>query len=258
MVIEWSELSILFFISLIIGFINTLAGSGSLVMLPLFIGMGLDPNVANGTNRVAIFFSSLIGLYSFIKSKQVKITKIYRPLIFCLPGALLGAYLASIANPFFIKRFIGAIMLVMFPILLIKPSQWIKGNNEKESKEKTWISSLTIFLIGIYGGFIQASVGIFMLIAFVVVMRFNLKTANTFKLILIVSYTFPALLIFHFKQQINWEFGLLTTIGQGLGAYMGGLFATRYKQADIWVYRLLIAVIIAAILYHYKILDWLL
>ena len=36
------------------GFINTLAGSGSLLTLPLLILLGLPANVANGTNRVGV------------------------------------------------------------------------------------------------------------------------------------------------------------------------------------------------------------
>ena len=52
------------------GVINTLAGGGSLITLPILIFLGLPPNVANGTNRVAIVFQSLSGAIGY-KSKGI-------------------------------------------------------------------------------------------------------------------------------------------------------------------------------------------
>ncbi len=51
------------------GFINTLAGSGSLVTLPVLIFLGLPANVANGTNRVAILLQNVVGVSSFSQQK---------------------------------------------------------------------------------------------------------------------------------------------------------------------------------------------
>ena len=51
------------------GFINTLAGSGSLVTLPLLIFIGLPANIANGTNRVAILLQNIVGVSSFHQQK---------------------------------------------------------------------------------------------------------------------------------------------------------------------------------------------
>ena len=47
------------------GFINTLAGSGSLITLPLLIFLGLPAPVANGTNRVAIVIQNIVAVSSF-------------------------------------------------------------------------------------------------------------------------------------------------------------------------------------------------
>ena len=51
--------------SFVCGYINTLAGSGSLITLPLLLAMGLSANVANGTNRVGIVLQNVVGAGSF-------------------------------------------------------------------------------------------------------------------------------------------------------------------------------------------------
>ncbi|MEA3363735.1 MAG: sulfite exporter TauE/SafE family protein, partial [Thermodesulfobacteriota bacterium] len=48
------QLPLLFVVGIVAGILNTLAGGGSLLTLPLLIFMGLSGSVANGTNRIAI------------------------------------------------------------------------------------------------------------------------------------------------------------------------------------------------------------
>ena len=52
---------IIFISGLIAGVINTLAGGGSLLTLPILIFSGLPPNIANGTNRVGILIQAIFG-----------------------------------------------------------------------------------------------------------------------------------------------------------------------------------------------------
>ncbi|NJM94691.1 MAG: sulfite exporter TauE/SafE family protein [Cytophagales bacterium] len=103
-------------VSMVIGVVNTLAGSGSLVMLPLLMSFGLSPHLANGTNRVAIFFQSLVGSLSYIKGGDLTLNKISWPLAASLPGALLGAYAASKVDADFLEQFIGLLMILMLPL----------------------------------------------------------------------------------------------------------------------------------------------
>ena len=47
------------------GFINTLAGSGSLLTLPFLMFLGLPANMANGTNRIALLTQNTMAVYGF-------------------------------------------------------------------------------------------------------------------------------------------------------------------------------------------------
>ncbi len=66
---EWYIYLAIILVGIIAGFINTHAGSGSLLTLPLLMFLGLPANIANGTNRVAIFLQNIVAVGSFKKKK---------------------------------------------------------------------------------------------------------------------------------------------------------------------------------------------
>ncbi len=60
-----SQYALFFVVGITTGIINTLAGGGSLLTLPVLIFMGLPSHVANGTNRIAIVLQSFIGTLGY-------------------------------------------------------------------------------------------------------------------------------------------------------------------------------------------------
>ena len=101
------------------GFINTLAGSGSLLTLPLLMFLGLPPNVANGTNRIAILLQNVVGVSSF---KQQKVLKIKDGLQLGIPaviGSLVGARINTLGcgwSENFKSCKIGSKNAMVFPV----------------------------------------------------------------------------------------------------------------------------------------------
>lgn len=237
--------------SVIAGFINTLAGSGSLIMLPLLIWLGLPPVVANGTNRIAVVFQSATGLLTFLKKSSIRLQNPAWVVTPSLLGALLGAYVATQVSNEFFKNFLGVLMLVMLFLILLKPEKWLKEKFTENFNEKKWYNLFGLFLVGIYGGFVQAGVGIFLLIVLVMGLEKQMKTANAYKLIIVALYALPVLFVFLWSGQADLKWGFLTALGQSLGAYVAAHFAAKHPQANRWTYYLLIAVVVASILYFY-------
>lgn len=246
---------VVFLASIVAGFINTLAGSGSLVMLPLLIAAGLPPVVANGTNRIAVLMQSVTGLWVFLKKTSIRLE---RPIWVILPsvvGALVGAYIATqISNEDF-RGFLSVFMVVMLVLLLLKPEKWLKEKASKHLTETKWYNQLSLFLVGVYGGFIQAGVGIFLLAVLVMGLEKPLKIANAYKLIIIALYAFPVFIIFWWQGQAEWKWGVWSALGQMLGAYSAAHFAVKHPRANQWTYYLLILVVIVSIIGFYK--GWL-
>lgn len=239
--------------SILTGFINTLAGSGSLIMLPLLMGAGLPANIANGTNRVATLVQSIIGVGTFVRHKKMDIKDSWLPIGVCVVGAFFGAIIATQVSPKFLKQFIKYLMIVMFFVILIKPKRWFKENDVTSDKHKHPLTLVLLFLAGIYAGFIQAGIGIILLAILVLRADFSLPYANFIKLVVVLVYALPVLIVFVVDNEVNWKLGAITACGQGLGAYLGARFATRYKNVQLWIYRLLVFVVFSAILYLFRI-----
>ena len=229
------------------GVINTLAGSGSLITLPIFMFVcGLPANIANGTNRVGVIFQSAIGLRGFQKSKNVEFAGASWIVIPAIVGALIGAWLASEMSAKQMEIVIGGLMVAMLIVLLVNPKRWIRESDVEARNNKSFFSVAIYFAIGVYGGFIQAGVGIFLLAAIVLVSKYSLKEGNGIKLLVVLGFAIPTLAVFAYNNQVHFGFGIAMAIFQSFGAVLGVWFATKVPNANVWIHRLLILILVVA------------
>jgi uncharacterized membrane protein YfcA len=228
----------------IAGFINTLAGSGSLVTLPLLIFSGLPANVANGTNRVAILLQNIIGVNSFRRKEILDTRGVIWLGIPAVIGSIIGAQIAVNLDEQLMRRTLGFIMLIMLFIILLKPQKWLVGKTTTIEGRPSLFQMILLFGIGIYGGFIQAGVGIFLLSALVLGVGYDLVRANAVKVGIILFFTLFALLVFVRNGQVDWVIGFILAIGNMLGAWVGAKVAT--ERGAVWVHRLLVIVVIVS------------
>lgn len=228
------------------GFVNTLSGGGSYLILPMLLGLGLDSHTANATNRVGVFLQNIVGIATFARAKRLPTPSLRRFAVPALLGAAVGAALAVKLDPRTFDVVVGALMLLMFGLVLTKPERFLKVDAAPvDSRPRTWF---LMFMIGVHGGFIQAGVGLFLIALLVFDVGLDLIRANAAKLALVLLMTVPSLLIFGVAQQIDWSVGLLLAIGQSSGAFAAARFAIKKADADVWVRRLLMLVLPATTL----------
>jgi len=241
---EWFHLVLVVFIGLFAGFMNTLAGGGSLLSLPLLIFLGLPANVANGTNRIAILLQNVVGVASF-KQQKVLDQKIGFQLgLPAAAGAFIGALLAADINEKILEYIIAGILIMMFFLVILKPNKWLKGDDR--AKEKPGVLKMIIFFfIGMYGGFIQAGVGFFLLAGLVLGAGFDLVKANALKVFVVLLYTPIALVVFMYNNQVDYTVGLTLAVGNMAGAYIASRLAVK-KGAKFVRYILLFALVAMA------------
>jgi uncharacterized membrane protein YfcA len=226
------------------GYINTLAGSGSLITLPLLLAMGLPANVANGTNRVGIVLQNIVGSGSFRQQKVLDWRGGLRLSIPAVVGSLIGAQIAVNLDEQMMRRAIGALMIVMLVVILVRPNRWLEGRPGAVHHRLDWKQALIFFAIGVYGGFIQAGVGIFLLAALVLGAGYDLVWANAIKVFIVLCFTACALLVFLANGQVQWGIGLLVGVGNMLGAWTGARMAVKRGTAFVrWV---LVAVVVVS------------
>ena len=232
---------------LVAGFINTLAGSGSFLTLPALIFLGLPAQVANGTNRIGILVAGVVAVRTFHKQGQLPLTRVLPLVPPVVLGSVLGALLAVDLPAHLMDRIVGVLMLLMLASLLIRRGLWLDRPAQAAVRGGP-VTFLAFFAIGVYGGFIQAGVGLFLLSGLVLLAGFDLVRANSVKSLLVLLFTLPATLIFLQNDQVMLILGLLMAVGQGAGAYLAARFASRSTGAERWIRWVLIVVLGATII----------
>jgi uncharacterized membrane protein YfcA len=239
------------------GVVNTLAGSGSLITLPMLMLLGLSAELANATNRIGVVLGALVGAQTFRKGGHLSIRtgNLAWLAVPAIAGSIIGALVATRLDAQAMQQVIGVVMVIMLVVILIKPKRWLIDPPSVEPNHRDLLTVLLFFLIGVYGGFIQAGVGIFLLAALVLRARYSLVQANALKVLLVLVFTVPALAVFIAKGQVYWRMGLLIAVGQCLGSWAAATFATKHPQANVWIRRLLILIVCLAILKMFGVVD---
>jgi uncharacterized membrane protein YfcA len=227
------------------GFINTLAGSGSLLTLPLLILLGLPANVANGTNRVGVLLQNVVAVATFRRSGALDVRGSWKLLVPSLLGGIVGALLAVDLDEALLRRTIGVLMVVLLILMLLKPERWI-ADHATRREPRLYVEVPVFFVIGIYGGFIQVSVGLFLLAGLVLGAGYNVVGANAMKNLIAFAFTAVALVVFVLNDQVDWTLGLLLGAGQAIGAWVAARTAIR-RGANFVRYTVIVIVAISAI-----------
>jgi uncharacterized membrane protein YfcA len=212
---------ILFLVGLVAGTLNVIAGGGSLLSLPVMIFLGLPPTVANGTNRVAILIQNIGASWSFHRRGLVS----REWLLLAVPPAVLGAVLGTVAavhiGELEFQRVLAVILVAAALWSIWNPLELqAEGNAELPEGIKRWVFIAAFFLIGVYGGFIQAGIG-FILLAATSAAGFNLIRGNALKVTVVLAFTPLALVLFAWNGKVDWAMGFALAAGNFLGGLAG-------------------------------------
>jgi len=242
---EWYHYVLLIVTGFVVGFVNTVAGGGSLLSLPILIFLGLPSNVANGTNRVAIAIQTAIGTAGF-KSKGVSTApfNIYLG-ISALLGAIIGAQIAVDIKGETFNQILAIIMIVVVLIIIFKPKMKVEDLQERLTGKYLWIDIIAFFFFGIYGGFINAGLGFIIILFLHNVNRMNLVRTNATKVAVVFIYTLAALAIFVLNDKVNWVVGLILAVGNGTGAWLASRISVDRGDGFIKSFLLVVIVLMA-------------
>ena len=212
---------LLFLAGLVAGTLNVIAGGGSLLTLPVMIFLGLPATVANGTNRVAILIQNVGATWSFHQRKLITREWLLLAIPPALVGVVLGTWAAVRVGDLFFQRILAIALVGAAAWTVLRP---VKPPEESDlglpSGLRKWAFVGAFFLVGVYGGFIQAGVG-FLILAVTSAGGLNLIRGNAMKVPLILAFTIPALILFAMSDKVDWAMGLALAAGNFLGALFG-------------------------------------
>jgi uncharacterized protein len=230
------------------GFVNTLAGGGSFITLIALDFAGLSSAMANGTNRVAIEVQNIMAVLGF-RSKGISNFKL--TLHFAIPallGAIVGAYLVIDLPDAIFKKILAVAMLFMLFTIVFDVKSWLKDRVIEMTPRRRIVAYFVFFLVGIYGGAIQAGVGFLFIATLVLVAGEDLVRTNSHKVFIIGTYTLFVLIVFALRGQVNWVLGLVLAVGNGTGAWIASRWAAERGEKLV---RIVLGVMLAIMSIRY-------
>lgn len=228
----WLDVAALLMIGSVAGFINVLSAGGSMLTLPLLMFLGLPPQVANGTNRVAITLQSVTAVSGFRRMGQGNLKVSLHLAVPAVLGSLIGAWLAiRVPDAVFEAVLVAAMLGVSVFMLLPQPSL---DTRPLTTERLGPVIYAAMFLIGLYGGFIQVGVGALFLVVLYRMLKIDLPQVNVFKVAVILLYTLPALLVFALNGQVRWVMGLTLALGNIAGAFLA-VRVNLSARGALWV-----------------------
>lgn len=243
MTLDAFELALLILAGFASGWINVIAGGGSLLTVPVMVFMGLPGPVANGTNRIAIIVQSVSAIGAFF-SKGLSDFRLSASLA---AAASIGAYFGARAGvaldgPAF-NRTVAAVMFGVM-ILMATGEDKTKPRPDASAKAKNLVlGHLLMIGAGLWGGFIQIGVGFLMMPILYRVMGLDLVRVNMHKVFIALIFTTVAFLVFASEVNIVWEAGAALALGTAFGGWMGA--HATIEKGEKFIKRALIVVLAA-------------
>ncbi len=209
----------LFAAGLAAGVINVLAGGGSFLTLPILIFLGLPAGVANGTNRVGIALQNVAAVWSFDRQGVLDRGALRWAAIPATLGAALGTWAALEISDEAFERVLAFLMVAVSVYTLWRPAAR-DGAAGGAPPRPGWLLAAIFFAIGIYGGFVQAGVGFFLL-AGTTYAGLDLVRGNAVKVLTVLAFTLLSLALFAIAGKVVWLAGLVLAAGTVLGGLLG-------------------------------------
>lgn len=233
------------------GWINVLAGGGSLLTVPIMLFMGIPGSVANGTNRVGILIQNIAACSTFFHRGYPDWRLGLSLAIATLPGALVGALLGTQLSGVWFERILAAVMVAVLILMMKAPEPHTEqAESQPLSRQRLILGHIAMLGVGFWGGIIQVGVGFILMPVLHRIMGFDLVRVNQHKVFIVLIYSALALWIFVSSGQVLWLVGLSLAAGNFLGGWLGAhMTLTRGETLIRRVFFIILILFIGKLLF---------
>ena len=247
MIQPW-QYPLLFLTGLASGFVDSIAGGGGLISLPVLLNFGLAPQLALGTNKLQGTFGSGSAAWHYVQAKTVALSDCRLGFLCSFGGASVGALAVEKVDPSFLHRAIPILLIAVAIYMLIKPRL---GTEELHPRMRRQQFDVVVgLLLGFYDGFFGPGVGTFWAIAYVLGLGFNLTRATGYTKVMNFASNLSSLALFVLGGNVHFGAGLTMGVGQLLGARIGArMVVARGTRFIRPIFLTVVLVITAKLLY---------
>lgn len=231
------------------GFVDSIAGGGGLISLPVLLFVGLPPPLALGTNKLQGCFGTFSSAINYIRKGTLRVDETYTGMAFTLLGAMLGAWTIQRMDVGIIRHLIPIMLAVVFFYTLLSRNI---GDRDRRAKMSTpWFFFLFGSGLGFYDGFFGPGTGSFWTAAMILLLGFNMTRAAGVTRVMNFVSNITALAVFVQGANVDYTAGLTMAGGQLIGARLGSSLAIRKGARFIRpVFLVVVVMTIVRLLYQ--------
>lgn len=237
-------------VGVVSGFLNVIAGGGSLLTVPVLLFMGLPGPVANGTNRIGVLAQNLTAIAAFFR-RGFSEFRLSLSLAACtVPGAIAGALLGTELEGEWFNRILALVMIGVMLVMHFDRGAQEAPRAYQPTPAQLLRGHLLMLAVGFWGGFIQIGVGFIIMPVLNRAMGLDLVRTNMHKVFIVAVFTLVALAVFASRVEILWLVGLALALGNAIGGYLGAHFTvTRGEKLIRLILNLVLIAFIIKLLF---------
>jgi uncharacterized membrane protein YfcA len=220
------------------GFVDSIAGGGGIITVPVLLSLGLPPHLALGTNKLQAVFGSFTSAGRYYHKKLFTLHDTWLGILFTLIGASIGTILIQMINADFLMKAIPLFLLVIFIYTLFSPK--LGATDRHVTMSKFLFFPIAGFLLGFYDGFFGPGTGSFWTIALVVLYGLNLKKATGTTKVMNFTSNIVSLIVFIIGGKVLFLAGIVMGSGQIAGAWVGSHLVIKHSTKFIRVFFLIV------------------
>lgn len=211
--------TVLFFVALVAGFIDSIAGGGGLLTIPALMWAGLPPAAALGTNKLQASGGSFFASLYFVRKGMVKLGEMKLAIGCAFVGASVGTILVQLID--------ASVLELVLPFLILAIGCYFLFSKKITEDDRARVLTPGVFAltaalgVGLYDGFFGPGTGSFFALAFVSLAGFGLAKATAHAKVLNFSTNIASLIFFALGGKVVWLLGLVMLAGQAAGATLG-------------------------------------
>lgn len=207
------------------GFVDSVAGGGGLMTLPVLLNLGLPPQVALGTNKLQATFGSGTATWHYGRAGLIDFRACWLGVLCTLIGATAGTLLVSQVSSEGLKQLIPWLLLAIAAYVLFQPRL---GESDLRGRMGPHPFHLLFgFVIGFYDGFFGPGTGTFWAMAYMMFLGFNMTRATAHTKVMNFTSNAASLAVFMAGGQVHVPAGICMGVGQVLGARLGSRVVIR-------------------------------
>lgn len=233
---EISQILVLALVGVLAGWLNVMAGGGSLLTVPIMLFMGIPGPVANGTNRIAILAQNISAVAAFrrrgFSDFRLSLSLSLAASLGALGGASVGVHLEG-------EWFDRVLALVMIAVMVLMATghDKVQPTDTDAAPRNLALGHVLMIGAGFWGGFIQIGVGFILMPILHRVLGLDLVRVNMHKVFIVLVYTIVALLVFASQLELLWWTGAALAVGNATGGWLGA--HTTVKRGESLIRRVL-------------------